>query len=1109
MGPAVAAALRTIGPALGRHAPAVAKFANNLGMVSEAAKGVTEILGELKSMAMGLANTLGGRWYEMNDIAFKTARTMAMSREQAIRYNQQLIDSTRELAAQYGVTAKELADFQQSYAEAVGRNIILTREQLSHMSALSKITDQATASKLVDEFDKVGVGIARATAYTGRLQERAKALGISPAKATKTMADNIKLAASYSFRNGVNDIEKMALKATSMRMDMNAIMNATEKFADIEGAISTSANIQMLGGSFAREFSNPMGAMFEAQADPAAFQDRILRAIEGKGSYDKKTGAVIFDPVTMRMMREVAKQLGMTAEQLNTSAMASVQNKKVDEEFEKNINKLGFSEKDKEAIRNLSRTNVDEKTGKHFITYLEDGEEKTAFVEDLTQQQLELAKDSQMTEEGLWGDVQDIKTILERVHGRARETKSMKEGVEGAKSWWDAQIVNIQDRWMKPISGIWNGITNWLGKQYYAEGGVVEPVHAEFGTMVPGDSYSGDKVHAMVNSGEMILNPMQQKSMFNLISSLALNGGMAFGMNKLGGKMGYGGLGSTMLLGNMIGGGDAGLKEYVEAHFIQKFIKNMLPFKESIKDVSTVTSDATKSTNLFKQNWKELTGTLSKDWSSFTRRLSVTSKRYFTTGKWGTVTRGVGNIATSIGTKATQFGSYIGKYTKIIGETIGKYTVKPIASFSKKAGDWFVNTKPILKARQKIDSARVQANLGYKQIVKPKVNEYSKLVRNLFNDGSKAQASKAASRAISNTAIKEVAKEASTVSKAGLAAKGGKLLSNIGKVGKVAGKFVKPLAAVGAIAGIASDVSTASSQYDAKIDEIEKSGMSEQDKARAKDRATKQKNTAIGGSVGSNTGMAVGGFAGAAKGGALGLAVGGPIGAIAGTLIGGAIGAFGGEKLGGLLGKGVGSMFGGSEEKKFKQEQKELFEGKEGIKSNDDAVKVLTSIDNKMSVITGKDFGVKSKLLASPSLPKVSVKTIGTVAGTAIGSILGPLGMVAGGLVGSKISDGVKSLPISGNFMKVKPTKDSDTEVGRPSSVGKTDINLNVSGTIKLEGGGKSVDFDLAKLIDTPEFKRQLADIVTRRINESSNSGKRNMESERNNMASQYNKSGK
>lgn len=1103
--------------ALVKAIPAIMKVHNTLGMVD----GVIKVIG---GDVEKLAKMFGQRWYEMNDIAFKTARTMAMSREQAVRYNDQLIKSTRELAAQYGVTAKELADFQKTYQEAVGRNVILTREQLSHMSALSKITDQATASKLVDEFDKVGVGIARATAYTGRLQERAKALGVSPAKATKMMADNIKLAASYSFRNGVNDIEKMALKATSMRMDMNAIMSATEKFADIESAIGTSANIQMLGGSFAREFSNPMGAMYEAMADPQAFQERILRTVQGKGTYNAKTGAVEFDPVTMRMMRELAKNLGMTVDQITNPAMAGVQNEKVKAEFEKNANKNGFSPKDIEAIKNLSRTNVDEETGKHFITYLEDGEEKTAFVEDLTQQQLELAKDSKMTEEGLWGDVQDIKTILERVHGRARETKSMKEGVEGTKSWWDSMLVTAQNWFMPAISNKFNRFTNTLGRSYYSEGGIVEPIHAEFGAMVPGSSYTGDRVHAMVNSGEMILNQGEQKGLFDLLKNIATTGAMIYGGNKLGGHFGVSGLGLNAALGSLVNGGGltAGSMLGTGAAMFagnKMMMHGMMPMGmginrmggsltlmnptvvmngntimngsigdgslvEELEDIADAAGDATRNTRSFSMRLRDLSkkDTFLGRRARGYRKFKVGTGRFFNKIKVGTGNKLSAGKAKILDTK--------------LFKTLGSYkdTVRYNFKYGK-FGDFYENK------------------------YKPGVSSFKQNIRDLFNDGSKAQASKIASRhgklgtpEIAMTGrntgvVSEVAKETTSVAKTANAATnatkaigtGGKLLKGIGTAGKFLGKAAGPLAGVmAAVEGIGA-ISSASSQYDAKVDEIEKSGMSELDKAKAKDKAAKEKNGNIGSGVGSAIGGTIGGIAGMALG---------PLGAMAGGWLG--------SKVGGFLGKGIGGLFGGNNEKKFKEEQEKLFgKDKESIKSNDDIISVLKSIDGKLSMISGKNIGLKTKTLESPMISPIDVMKKAVKGVSVLGKNLPPIAAARvlgkasiGKSIKEKIDSGVKGLPITGNFLKVAPSKDSDIGLSKQTSIGKTDINLNVSGTIKLEGGGKSVDFDLAKLIDTPEFKRQLADIVTRRINENSNSGKRNMESERNNMASQYNKSG-
>ena len=1026
-------------------------------------------------------DALKGNWDELNDIAFKTARTMALSREQAEAFNQQLMTSTKELAAQFGITAKEIAEFQKNYAEAVGRNIILTKEQISHMAALSKITDSATAQKLIDEFDKVGVGIARATAYTGRLQERAKALGISPSKATKMMADNIRLAASYSFRNGVNDIEKMALRASSLRMDMNAVMSATEKFANIEDAITNSANIQLLGGSFAQNFSNPMGAMYEAMADPKGFMDRIEKTIEGKGRYDEKTGTVQFDPVTMVQMREMAKSLGMSVEQLTNPAMAKVQNAKVEQELEASGARERFGKRELELIQNLSRTNVDEKTGKHFVTLFENGEEVQVEISDLTKEQLQLAKDSQLTEEQMFDDVQQIKEILERVHGRARETVSYKEQKEGWSEWWATARADVADVFYKPFARVFNTVTNAvIGKQYFSSGGIAKPLHGAEGMVVPGDSYSGDKVPAMLNSGEMVLNPMQQKSMFNMISSMALVGGTAYGMNRLGGKMGVGGLGSTMILANALGGEDTGISEMIEAHYLKKFLKSLSPFKKSIEEIGEVAETTTESTSTFRTRWTELTDTLSNDWKKLTRRVSVMSKRYLTTGKLGKITRGARAARAAISGKASSYGKIFAANAKVIGDQIGKYTVKPLA----KVGKSIINTKPIMAAREWADTKYVRGKLGYKgfkeNVLKPKSQEYSKLIRNLFNDGSKAQASKAASR-LQTPEISMTGRKTNVVNKAVSKAtegaksitstlKNSKALGYVGKAGKVLGKVAKPINAALSVVGAVSGIAGAKSDYDKQLAEINRADMSGKQKAIAKDKAEKERNASIGSSVGKTAGNIGGWAAGAAAGAALGSVV--PVvGTAIGGLLGGLLGSHYGEKALGWVGGKVGGMFGGNNAEKYEKPA----HAQNGLIVPGDSYtgdKVPVMANSKEMILTQKQQSTLFNAISNP------------------------------------ISSAVKALPDLSSFMKVLPPVALASAATRAIGGGKTDVNLHVSGTIKLEGGNKSAEIDISKLIETPEFKRKLTDMLTKSLNENSNAGKRNMESERNNMAKQYNRTG-
>ena len=180
----------------------------------------------------------------------------------------------------------------------------------------------------------------------------------------------------------------------------------------------------------------------------------------------------------------------------------------------------------------------------------------------------------------------------------------------------------------------------------------------------------------------------------------------------------------------------------------------------------------------------------------------------------------------------------------------------------------------------------------------------------------------------------------------------------------------------------------------------------------------------------------------------------GPLGAIGGAWLG--------EKAGNFIGKGIGSLFGGGEEKKYLEEEKSKAKAIAG--NNEDIVRILRSIDHKMPTQSriSSNFGLKPLEIASSMLS------------------LNPIGIIS----------------------KVLPKVDSPRGTEK---LGKTDINLNISGTIKLEGGNKSADLDLSKLLDTPEFKRQIADIVSRRLNELGNAGGYRKENAQTNTSKMYN----
>jgi hypothetical protein len=369
-----------------------------------------------------------------------------------------------------------------------------------------------------------------------------------------------------------------------------------------------------------------------------------------------------------------------------------------------------------------------------------------------------------------------------------------------------------------------------------------------------------------------------------------------------------------------------------------------------------------------------------------------------------------------------------------------------------------------------------------------------------------------------------------------VAGRTGGIASTLGKVGRFAkfGKAVPVLGTALTVLGTGMEISEANQNWKAQEAAINASGMSKMEKARALDSAEKEKNKSVGGSIG-------------AAGGALaGAAIGSVIPGI-GTLIGGAIGGLVGMFGGKAVGRGIGGLFGGGREKKLQEQQgaatgdASIYEG-EGI---DKAINILASIDSKLYGLS-KAKGSGGGLFGNAFEHIISLSPIGIAAKALSGkslaeALLPPPFGIAAKLLGAKKNDKksieigrlaigkleideslfepskeshfgkyvVREKPDEQKYHKVRPSTSSASEK-KGGTEKPTDINLNINGSIKLESpGGKSADVDISKLLDNPDFKRQLSEIVINRLNEMSNAGKRNMESERNNMASQYDRAGK
>lgn len=916
-------------------AEAMAKLKANIDVARVALRSMWEV-----------AKRGGNKWIEFQDTAFKNARAMGKSRSEATAYFKRSLEYTRELGRRYGLTHEQIVKFQTDYTEATGKAIDLTKEQTKSIAAMGTLSSPETASKMADEMDKFGGSIEDAAFYMQLTQERAKILGLNPKKAAESIAQNMKLASTYTFKNGIDGMARMAIEAQRLRVSMESVVKATENFDDIEKAISNSAKIQMLGGSFAANYSNPMGVLYESLNDPEAFMKRMEKTLAGKGVFNRATGQVDVAAIDRRFIKEYANYMGMSFEEAMTTTQSLAKNREVEAALKANKATSNFTDAQTAFIQ--SQAQWDAETQQFKVTDQTTGEQIA--LKDLTAEKLKELQGDVLGEKEMWGDVRDIRDhllpdIKARQQRRALETTSTKENINGFKGAIDAMLAKAVHPFMQFFSDSFSA-NGWLGKL------------ADVFTF---------KQPAWLGAVEL-----------------------------------------------MVG-----------------------------------------------------------------RALYKSFKAYFNFSFANIITKGVGNASKGIGLGAVgrNFKNFFSKI-KMPHFGFGRGTASAAASTGAGAAGGGATAARATMGVDKLDALR------------------------------------------RFTRMKGIKAGASALLKPG----------TIGGVLKSGAKRFGPLAAlIGA-----AEVGVAYSQHSKRMKEIENSNLSEADKTKAKSNAKSMFAETAGGA----TGSAIGGVVGASIGSIVG-----PL----GTVIGGVIGGY----VGNAVGKVAGRMFGykrTDEEKARAFEQHNFETEKMGVTGNEP----LEDIQYKAAVAT---IGIHDLMITNYNRAK-GLREDGTRKGFweridgwfggdefANGGIVKPLHAVNGAIIPGEhtIGDHVPVMANSGEmilnrsqqsalFSSIKGLAVKGPEIRPLSSIGQatnfssaqstsaassaptggvSDINLNVSGTIRLEGGGNSANLDINSLLNSPQFKRQITDLITNRLNESSNGGKKNLESYRNNMAGQYNKVGR
>lgn len=400
------------------------------------------------------------KWIEIDHQVHKVGRSMAMSANQIDGFRRNVLSNYGQMADRLGMTFAEIYKFQEEYAANVGRSISLTNDNIEAMASLSKLVGEHAVSEVAKNMDMFGASTETASEYVTLNMARAKAQGLDLKKSGEAFANNIKMASRYNFREGINGVSKMTLLSQKLRFNMESIGNAAEKFETIEGAINTAANLQLLGGTYASNFANPLEAMNMAMTDMEGFTNKVIDSFSSKAIFNRETGQVNMSPIDKALMREAAKNLGISFEEAFNIASQKAKIGSIESQL---TNPSQFTESDKEWITSKAEYNTE--TKQHFVTIYENGEEKKVNVSDLTKPQLQIAKDQSIPEKSIMQDVHTIKELLTGEYkASAKNTKSFDEELKGAKENLDITMAGttIIDGTLNAISQQLNETNHWL-----------------------------------------------------------------------------------------------------------------------------------------------------------------------------------------------------------------------------------------------------------------------------------------------------------------------------------------------------------------------------------------------------------------------------------------------------------------------------------------------------------------------------------------------------------------------------------------------------------------------------------------------------------------------
>jgi hypothetical protein len=299
------------------------------------------------------------------------------------------LESSTGYLARIGVSLSQAAEYQRLITESTGREVTLNSENVKSIGRMVSATglQAEIVGGMIADMDLFGRGVKQTEKFVEETLNMANKLGLNGIAVTKKIGENLKKAQQFFFKGGQDKgLRNIVMLSEKYRLNIESAFSFAEKVQNIQGAVETAAQLQVLGGSFAR-LGNPFELLYQSRNDLEGFAESLVKMTDDVAYFDSQSKTFKISAMELQRLRAAAEATNIPFADLTEQAL----------EFGRLTRaggQIGFftNKEDKDMIAKMAKMTED---GNFEISFMKGGKQITQALSQLTSGDLKYIRETE------------------------------------------------------------------------------------------------------------------------------------------------------------------------------------------------------------------------------------------------------------------------------------------------------------------------------------------------------------------------------------------------------------------------------------------------------------------------------------------------------------------------------------------------------------------------------------------------------------------------------------------------------------------------------------------------------------------------------------------